>query len=311
MMKIKKILLLLVLTGCTLTSNIPTVTKTNKPELTQTNAISVTSLPTFTPTITNLPAQSPTNTLQQTWTPIPTWTPLPTLEPTTAVLFVEELLQNNDGCQLPCWWGITPGKTTWIEAKHFLDSFSNFMGVIGNPNDLQIAEFNIPAPEEIGSIEQLFEIRGSIVEAITHIYFGNLTTSYNLVNLLKTYGTPSDILISAYYEPRYTNYMVVVAVFYLQTGILVEYNDNGGGLVGDKIEVCPQEATYPHLDLWAPSLNLSLNEASDRYLDTRNWPAYRNIQEATGMNVESFYSTFKEPNNESCLELSTTDWPKY
>jgi hypothetical protein len=183
--------------------------------------------------------------------------------------------------------------------------------VIGNPGDLQIAEFNTPAPEEIGSIEQLFEIRNNIVEAITNIYFGNLTTSYNLVNMLNTYGPPDDILVSAYYEPRHSDYMDVVAVFYLRQGILAIYYDNGGGLVGDKIEVCPQEATYPHLDLWAPLLNLSLSEASSRYLDTRNWPAYRTIQEAAGMNVESFYSTFKELDNQSCLELSVTDWPKY
>ncbi len=39
----------------------------------------------------------------------PSVTTLPTGE---AQKMVQELLENNAGCRLPCWWGIVPGKTT-------------------------------------------------------------------------------------------------------------------------------------------------------------------------------------------------------
>lgn len=261
------------------------------------------STPTFTPSPTPIP------TLTLTSTPLPTWTPLPTLEPTTAMLYVENLLQNNAGCQLPCWWGLTPGETTLAEALHFLERFPSFYGINGDLNDYQVAGLQIPYPEDMGTISYVFRFRDGILEDISDIYYGNLTTSNNLLEMLNTYGQPDDILVSAYYEPRYSDYMAVIVLFYLQKGILVRYYGDSGGIIGDKILRCPQKATYPWLNLWAPSLNLTLDEAAKRYLDTMNWPTYRTLEDATGMSVETFYKTFKDVNNTTCLELSTADWP--
>ena len=233
------------------------------------------------------------------------------MEPTAALTYLKDILQNNNGCKLPCWWGITPGKTTWAEAKQFLDSFTLYSyGARGDPNGYQVAEFLMPFPEDMGTISYPFGFRDGVIEDIFGIYFGNLTASYNLVEILNTYGLPDDILVSAYYEPRYSDYMTEVAVFYLQKGILVTYFDSDGDTNGDVIKKCPQKATYPWLDLWAPSLELTIDEAASRYLDMRNWPPYRSLQDSTGMSIETFYQTFKDPNNDKCLELSTADWSK-
>ena len=62
-------------------------------------------LPTFTPTS------------------VSTLTPLPTLSQRDAHDLIQALLQNNGGCRLPCWWGITPGQTDWNTARQFLDTF--------------------------------------------------------------------------------------------------------------------------------------------------------------------------------------------
>ncbi len=307
-MKKEVILLVLILTfssGCI--SNfrqVPNTTVNNRAELTLIPSPSATVLPTSTITASSLLRKTPSIT------PIPTWTLLPTMEPTIAILFVEGLLKNNTGCRLPCWWGIVPGKSSWTETKQFMSSFSNFVGIIGKPNEFQIAEFDIPTSENTGPIEQRFGIKNNTVIEITNIYFGNITSSYNLVEMLTTYGQPDAILLSAYYEPRYSAYMNVVAVFYLKQGILAEYYDNGGVLKGETLEVCPQQADYPHLDLWAPENNLNIQEATEKYLDTINWPTYKSLVAATGMNIETFYNTFKDPNNNTCLQLLTTDWPK-
>jgi hypothetical protein len=226
------------------------------------------------------------------------------------MLYVENLLQNNAGCQLPCWWGLTPGKTTLAEAQHYLESFAYLLGITDDPNGYQIAGLQIPFPEDMGGVEPYwFIFRDGILEGISNIYFYKLTTSYNLVEMLNTYGQPDDILVSAYYEPRYSDYMTHVAMFYLKKGIMLEYYDSGGELTGGKKKICPQIATYPYINLWVPSLNLTLDEAAKQYLDTMNWPTYRTLQDAAGMNVETFYKTFKDVNNTTCLELSTADWP--
>ena len=300
------ILLLILATGCVSpTPNISTQTYTTMPGGTLTRIITVTFTPTSSPSLTPLPI------LTSTSSAIPTWTPLPTLEPTTASTFVIDLLQDNAGCQLPCWWGLTPGQTTWAEVQQYLESFTYSYGIQGDPNDYQVAEFKIPLPKDIGADPYAFGFKDGILQDIFNIYYGNLTTSYNLVEMLNMYGQPDDVSISAYYESIYSDYMAVVAVFYLQKGILVRYYDDDGGIIGDKIQKCPQKAAYPHLTLWSPALNFSLDEVSSRFLDTRNWPPYRTLQDSTGMNISSFYQTFKDVNNNSCLELNTIDWPKF
>jgi len=82
----------------------------------------------------------PDTSLQDTSTPspqpeIPTQTPLPprpskALTPTSVPTLADSeeqelvlnLLQDNGGCQLPCWWGFTPGETTWHTAQEFFAS---------------------------------------------------------------------------------------------------------------------------------------------------------------------------------------------
>jgi hypothetical protein len=317
---ILSLLLLILVSGCnTLNTNLTTPIYTTTPARTLSLPTSTISISALTPNPTSLnilsstvpPSQDIFSTLTFTDTPRPTLTPLATYEPTKAALFVKELLQNNAGCQLPCWWGLIPGQTTWDDAQQFLESFTYSYGIKGDPNNYQVAEFLIPYPEDMGTISYAFGFKKGILEDIFNIYFNDLTSSYNLNEILNNYDQPDDILVSAYYEPRYSDYMIDLAFFYLQKGILLEYYDSGSRIIGDKKQVCPQKATYPHISLWSPELKMTLGQASRRYLDTKNWPSYRSLQEATGMDIETFYNTFKNSQNSSCLELSTSDWPKY
>jgi hypothetical protein len=85
---------------------------TSTPALTTNWTQMPTPAPTRTATATLLPTFTPTPTPTATYTPRPTvtpsLTPLPTLDPDAAATLVLELLDNNGGCSLPCWWGATP-----------------------------------------------------------------------------------------------------------------------------------------------------------------------------------------------------------
>src|SRR5688572_13990138 len=59
----------------------------------------------------------------------------PTMTTDEAKRLVRDLLENNAGCKLPCWWGITPGKTTWSEARQILEKASRHIGVAGQESD--------------------------------------------------------------------------------------------------------------------------------------------------------------------------------
>ncbi|MEW6094279.1 MAG: hypothetical protein AB1531_09970 [Chloroflexota bacterium] len=78
--------------------------------------------PTATITSTYTPSMMPSLTPSVTSTPTLaiTWTPLPTLSDFKAEAQLLEWLQGTQDCRLPCWAGITPGVTTWEEAKQIL-----------------------------------------------------------------------------------------------------------------------------------------------------------------------------------------------
>ena len=106
------ILVVVLLVGCTAQMIPYTSTATAS------TGITFTPLPDVKPSETATLTHTPTNT--PTLIPTLTWTPLPTLSAEAAHAKIKELLKTNGGCELPCWWGIIPGKTAWPEALHFL-----------------------------------------------------------------------------------------------------------------------------------------------------------------------------------------------
>ena len=146
--------LFLVTTGCsnravlitlqttpTIVASTPVSTLTpTKPLLTLTRI----STPTLTPLLTNTPTSKPT----------PTRFP-----PEQAELMVLDLLENNGGCLLPCWWGIVPGQTTWEEAHDLLMPITFDYIYIESPGGFTkspksksfIASFQFPVPSNLFS----------------------------------------------------------------------------------------------------------------------------------------------------------------
>lgn len=92
-----------------ITASSPTVTPTAFPTQTST----ITTTPTAKPSATTTPTPTQTRT--------PEITPLPTEQ---VQAWIKEQMKTNPSCRLPCWWGITPGKTTWIEAQAFLAPYA-------------------------------------------------------------------------------------------------------------------------------------------------------------------------------------------
>ncbi len=70
-------------------------------------------------------------------------TPVSTFSPTEASARLQDLLKTNAGCRLPCWWGITPGKTTWDEAEEYLKTFTTLSTAQGS-NELFAIDIYLP-----------------------------------------------------------------------------------------------------------------------------------------------------------------------
>ena len=182
--------IVILLTGCVqVQQTLPTI-------------IIATPNPTVTETIVEathraLPSRSvsPTSTpIHPTPTVEPIWTLPPTLLPDEASLKIKELLENHRGCQLPCLWGISPGKTTWEDARDFLSPMAIWMhhedAVFKVPAGAEV-EMQFPAPFPVeGKFWQDCLVKEGVVQRI-YIYPQEFSPYSTPKGLLSEFGIPN------------------------------------------------------------------------------------------------------------------------
>ena len=270
-------------------------------------------LPSTTPTPTEKPATfTPTSTLE------PTSTETPVLIPTAPGKSVTEqvlwLFETNNGCQLPCWWGITPGQTTWATAASFLTILDQNIYEDLSVPELVYYEVSVPVPSEIFIVNQTdisFLVRDNrVMWILTDVSIGHTPpdhlTPYLLSNFLLVYGEPSEVWLFTYSSAfEEGDLPFIVVLFYPQRGILALYSDNGIKQ-GDIVQGCPQRDPVSELMLRVPELDLTFEQiVSGSSVFGRD---YLSLTEATGMDVATFYETFKNPDNIVCLETPANLW---
>jgi hypothetical protein len=256
-------------------------------------------VPVIAPAPTLIPTT--TKTLESSQTAIPKGT----LTPKEAQKMVQGLLENNGGCMLPCWWGITPGKTTWAEARKFLESFSIYVGETGG------VQVPLPAPYSNATyMDHGYSIKNGIVEYID-IYNFNLAPNYYLPKFLETYGRPSEIWMRTFAQEEMGIQNFMVDIFYRDRGILIEYS-TGEPLkeIDSKLENCfIKNMDSPFIYLWSPETQDLTFQNAKKFIDTTNLPEPKTLFEATGMDIKTFYETFKNPDTDVCLETPKNLWP--
>jgi hypothetical protein len=260
---------------------------------------------TLTPTPTATPTPSPTATPSFT----PTLTPLPTLSSDEALEYVGELFHTNKGCTLPCWWGITPGQTLWADARRFLAQFAMF-----NKRDETKPQFSmdilVPTPKDISPIwmAQYYKIKDGKVETI-RVEIG-VVPEYTLSTFLATYGPPGEIWVSTYsteFLPEGILFFFTI-LFYPDRGILAVYGPHDNAIVGDTVRGCRLEYPPTQFGLWSPVQKISFNEEiAELGLDM---VLFRRLEEATDMDVQTFYENYLQPNSSTCIETPRNLWPE-
>jgi hypothetical protein len=282
------------------------------------------NLPANTPTGTPLPVVSlsissatptPRNSQLVTATTAPvtpaTPTKAPTLSPAEAEAYVLDLFENNNGCQLPCWWGITPGQTEWLAAQSFLQTFAVRITSLST-SDPHYYGVIIPIPPVVSSskiAEHTYIVRDGYVEMIEALVGGEISL-YSLSTILNTYGQPTEIWLSTYDFPRGEGGLpFAVLLFYPEQGMIARFDDIGAN-IGEQVRGCPQGKTAVVLAMWNPALKLSFREAVNRINELgsfEDWD-YLKLEESTDINVETFYQTFRNPDNTICLETPAILW---
>jgi hypothetical protein len=303
------ILVFMILVGCG-TQNTPTPS----PSLTLLPTKTTTSALTFTPTIT----------LTKTSTPVPTvtWTPLPTISPNDFSNIFLNLLNSNGGCELPCWLGITPGKTTTSESIQFFSQFPIEIGELRKRAIMTVTDFHLTSSYELSIVVNNNVITNariySIDEIVQSIFIRveNYRQNYQLKQILKSFGKPERIFINSQSSSQILELPPsVITLDYTEFGIWAFYGYTPKQ-IGENLVICPHlfdsNSSFPdmlggRLELFSPEVPPSIH--IEEYANMFGGFTAKNLEDVTNMNVEIFYNTFVNSNPESCLETPANLWP--
>jgi hypothetical protein len=251
---------------------------------------------------------------------VPTEILLPTLSPTQITDEVLELYNENGSCELPCWWGITPGKTSIQEVYDRFSALGEFRNDTrsGDNHETILLTFVPPSEIDLYNMDEWtfrFVVSNGIVEGITtrSWYIKSFATP-SLANMLKAFGKPKEIWMrisprmigSPFYE---------MALFYPQEGVLI-LGKGDAQILAEKpdvldLSICPQKMPiiydvdehYPMIfHLTPPNKTSSFIELNRSQLYDESYTLLDDM--LTDMNVERFYEIYLNPLAKECFNLS-------
>ena len=283
-----------------------------------------------------------TSTLTLSLVPSLTLTPIFALSASDAHAYVSQFLNDNSDCRLPCWLGITPGKSTVLDVSEQLQMFSGITTASshGIPGDRWlVSSFTLPYLSEDNKVIEIFtaylnftgeteitvvgfEMRAYGVEAGNYtgdIYgypsYNESFKLYTISGVFSRYGRPDRINVTAALRgdtlvtPGYGDYFEL-HVWYPAQGIFMKYK-MAVERSGDNYRICPSNA-FIYGDLMPSGLGTRyqdiLLQLGDQYRIF--FPPSTDVktpEDAFGITDEEFYQLFRFP-ADRCLETPISFW---
>lgn len=258
---------------------------------------------TVAPTLTLTPSKTstPTKTQPPTFTPTVYKTPAPTLTevlpPTMSYKEIirksEALLATNGGCRLPCFWGLTPGKTTVPELKQFLSEFSTgFASQEGNYVLFYITSKTVDSSWSVSFWTDPEKLTAILLPVET------AQNSFPLAKILSDYGVPEQVFIGPPHEFEHDLVMVVLYEKQGFAGRYILWQDEQ-----DQTRYCYDPGSIAqYVITWAPGREW-LNWAPGAMDQDKE--LLKPLAEVSDDDVPSLHAKLKVPNRALCLHVQT------
>ncbi|MCJ7695213.1 MAG: hypothetical protein MUO40_07265 [Anaerolineaceae bacterium] len=269
-----------------------------------------------TPAPTSESTPTPT-TVVHTATPTRHPTKTPTTIPTHTLLTDEEiqawLLKNmiTPECHLPCWLGITPGKSTWDSTKErvapYMSQISEleFNGKLGASVIFQFSTNEMPDIVIFLSVS----IQDNVITSMSISGFEEF--GYKLPELLSILGEPGQVWVNSY--SIYANYSgprdLTLYLYYPERNLVAIFSAPSTvpeGVADYYVwNNCLGKGLY--LDIMEPDENRSLVEVAGNFGRGPQLPVLP-ISEALDMNVHTFYEVYKDATDPICFKTQVELW---
>jgi hypothetical protein len=223
-------------------------------------------------------------------------TPFPTIQPDEIQVFLRNLMINNGGCRLPCWWGITPAITSWEGARQFLESFESKIFHNESLPDSYSVEYGISKEGDYFGAAWYYVRNGTVISIVVSPL--GTDTGYQLNQMLDNYGVPDEISIFTYpYYLSHGQLPFIVILRYLDEKVIAYYEFRGD-IIGDNVLACLGKAIVgPSLIIGESQDPVGLFNIEDQSLET-----------ATGKSVTDFFQTYRTADNTFCLRTPVNMW---
>lgn len=245
--------------------------------------------------------------------PTDRWTlvePSPVLPLDQAIGQIRSLLEENGGCRIPCWWGITPGKTSEEAAIDELSQSSRVYvrgsGPFGSSHTIESVSIVETRGERTQIVTDYFA-SGDLIDAI-RINALDLSPVLTLKSMLEELGEPERILVATFSQPaEQGSWPFGLVLFYPSSGVLAEYYISGRA-EDDHILACPATASAPFVGVWETGLEFSFEDAHGFFgAKGIDW-SFKDLELATNMDIESFYSVFRAEGAADCFVTPKSIW---
>jgi hypothetical protein len=259
---------------------------------------------------------SPTSTFMNTQTPANTPTQIPIPFPTQGTLndkdFINLLLETNGGCELPCWWGIIPGETSWDRAEQFLLSFSS--GLETEVDEDTTSTDGKTSRRKVLRILLNFEDNNPLGfklftkdNLVTGIQVGPRLTDHHflLKDLLSNQGPPLRVFLHTHANVIEPPTAFSLILYYQKQRFLAIYNT----LVtkeNEQITACLGDSG-PEILIFPEEKDLSDKQIQEIFLGPEPLGVLSS-EEALSMTTEEFYLYYRDSIS-SCITTPADIWP--
>ncbi|MFH2103008.1 MAG: hypothetical protein ABIJ39_06585 [Chloroflexota bacterium] len=267
--------------------------------------------PTTTPHVETVTGGNATQNATPTSTAMPTFLPpLPVGTPEEVVL---ELLRSNHGCQLPCWWGIMPGVTTYPQVTALLEPLAKRpLYITGSPQNHGFLEAEFTLQEIYSSLTEVrltIAFTDGIVRSI-EVHGFEIPDLYDVGRIMDQFGPPEEILISTVQTDLNLPLPFILYLFYPDLGMFLSYSA-GGYSNGQTIRACfdPLGSVGQGLNLWSPGVTETMADVLEMWEREFDFSVFHPLEDATGMTVEAFYEMYRHPAADPCINTPAEIWP--
>jgi hypothetical protein len=243
-----------------------------------------------------------------------TTTPISTIPPDKANEYVLQMLRTNGNCEFPCWWGISPGISSWDGTRNLLAPIASVIADFPKNNGNVKYEVDLPDPEGRSWNKQLIAAFYVNQSGIIDIMSAPVEQN-SLQDLIKKYGIPTEAWVSFIGDFPGDPVEYFLALYYPKDGIMAIRGGSGHKIsLGnmDFLRMCSDEfGKYSQLLLWSPKDTRTFYDIAFAVDLARSGDiGFGRIGDVSELDENEFANKLLSTTN-FCFETPYDKWPIY